>query len=447
MSVQTTSTDHSGQSTHRDAHSSPTDSINIHWQSSTEQWKSTVSFDPWQPNPFDPVVDQRASNALSFGAPHPSLKGTSISFSAKATEVDRYSLSRGPRAAMLEQERSIRAALCGLPYPSHDANRAYPFKPAHGAQGDREHPMPIGHGSIWAPKEEDGVNIRSRSPFLTQAELSHLPPKPCDPPPSYVDKAQAQEWPALGETKSMPLSKWPATSCDTSAPSKTATRYSDVATDAPPTENKSHDTIRVNKWGNLGKAADTGKSKVVAPKPVRDASGSRRTSTVSKSSSTLEPPSASGDRKLSIASTASTSSSDKCSKARSGQRQPSDSSNPDACDPPSTSHEPRPAPDAFDAFHLVATGDAGALSRSKTDHILKSARIHADLNLAYATMLGNHLTLRKMAQERLDKNESCEDLEFLLQAGADQLDSLQANLELVNRIRDGEVQAALGQFE
>lgn len=120
------------------------------------------------------------------------------------------------------------------------------------------------------------MNIRSRSPFLTQAELSHLPPKPCDPPPSYVDKAQAQEWPALGETKSMPLSKWPATSCDTSAPSKTATRYSDVATDAPPTENKSHDTIRVNKWGNLGKAADTGKSKVVAPKPVRVSMGSKR---------------------------------------------------------------------------------------------------------------------------------------------------------------------------
>lgn len=70
---------------------------------------------------------------------------------------------------------------------------------------------------------------------------------------------------------------------------------------------------------------------------------------------------------------------------------------------------PRPAPDAIDAFHLVATGDAGALSRSKTDHILKSARIHADLNLAYATMLGNHLTLRNMAQERLDRNESCEE--------------------------------------
>lgn len=38
-------------------------------------------------------------------------------------------------------------------------------------------------------------------------------------------------------------------------------------------------------------------------------------------------------------------------------------------------------------------------------------------------------------------------LEYLLQAGADQLDSLQANLELVNRIRDGEVQAALAQLE
>lgn len=82
---------------------------------------------------------------------------------------------------------------------------------------------------------------------------------------------------------------------------------------------------------------------------------------------------------------------------------------PDASDPPSAIHTPRPAPDAIDAFHLVATGDAGALSRSKTDHILKSARIHADLNLAYATMLGNHLTLRKMAQDRLDKHEACEE--------------------------------------
>lgn len=180
---------------------------------------------------------------------------------------------------MLEQERSIRAALCGLPYPSHDTSRAYPSKPAQASQAsqaERDYPMPIGHGSIWAPKKEDGVNTRSRSPFLTQPELSHLPPKPCDPPPSYVDKPQAQEWPSLSETKSSPPSKWPASSCDTSAPSQAATRYSDVATDAPLTETKSNETVRPTKWGQLGKSADAGKPKVIAPRPVRVSLGSKR---------------------------------------------------------------------------------------------------------------------------------------------------------------------------
>lgn len=177
---------------------------------------------------------------------------------------------------MLEQERSIRAALCGLPYPSHDAARPYPIKPTHGAQGDRDFQMPIGHGSIWAPKKEDGVNTRSRSPFLTHAELSHLPPKPCDPPPSYVDKSQVQEWPALGETTTTPPAKWPPSSCDTSAPPQTAIPCSDVATDIPLTETKSNDTIRGNKWGNLGKSADAGKAKVAAPKPIRVSMVSKR---------------------------------------------------------------------------------------------------------------------------------------------------------------------------
>lgn len=177
---------------------------------------------------------------------------------------------------MLEQERSIRAALCGLPYLSHESNRAYPIKPTHGVQGDRDFPTPIGQGSIWAPKKEDGVNTRSRSPFLTQVELPHLPPKPCDPPPSYADKPQAQEWPALGDTKITPPSKWPLSSCDTSAPSQTVTRHSVVATDAPLSEIKWTDTIRANKWGNLGKSTEAGKPKVVAPKPIRVSMGSKR---------------------------------------------------------------------------------------------------------------------------------------------------------------------------
>lgn len=292
MSVQSTSTPNSGRlnivrplrlpspdrylTSQRDPHNSPTKSINIHWQSSTEQWKSTVSFDPWQPSPLDPVVEQRAPNQTTFGAPHPNHKGASLSLAAKASEVDRYSLSRGSNAAMLEQERSIRAALLGLPYPTHDSNPLFPRKAVQGTQGEKEFPLPIGHGSIWAPKKGEGVTTRSRSPFLCPAELSHLPPKPSDPPPSYVDKPQTQDWPALGESRSTPTAKCPTSSCDTPVPSQAGSRYSEVAADVPGAESKSTDTVRPGKWGQLGRATEAGKSKVISPRPIRVSLGSRR---------------------------------------------------------------------------------------------------------------------------------------------------------------------------
>lgn len=178
---------------------------------------------------------------------------------------------------MAEQGRCIRAALSGLPYVPADSTSVYSVNVVPGSRSEGDLPMPIGHGSAWAPKKKGSVDSRSRSPFTTPTpEPCHLPPKPCDAPPSYVAEPQAQEWPALGETR---LASATTPSAGSNAARDTAApgfRYSEVAGDTSASHPKPNDAIRPGRWGQLGKSSDVGKPMVIAPKPVRVGAGSKR---------------------------------------------------------------------------------------------------------------------------------------------------------------------------
>lgn len=266
-------------------HSRSSNILNFQWQASAEEWKGTASsFDPWQPSSLDPIVKQRPPNSTDYGVPRATFKAKSFSILGKASDINSCASLRGPSAAMLEQERSIRAALCGLPCGSHDGDIIHPN--SQGSLVNSNTHNPVGYLSIWAPKQGEGVSARARTPLLSLQELSHLPPKPCDPLPSSADKSQAQEWPALGDTRSTPPSNLPALSSDTSAPpqtSQTGARYSDVANEAHRNDTKSTETIRPGKWGQLSKMPESGKPSILAPKPIRVTLGSRRSSSQTSS--------------------------------------------------------------------------------------------------------------------------------------------------------------------